>query len=123
MGRALTSGCPAERRGSPRLSGEALSWIREFCLRPRLDATLIDLSEGGAAIETSTYLCPGGRTLVSLVGLCGVWRASGQVTRVWVASIGTEHGVRYRGALRFERPIDLSVHGPERVHPCTRGAS
>lgn len=123
MGRALTDGRPAERRHSPRRSGEALSWIREFRLRPRLDATLINLSDAGAVIETSAYLCPGGRTSISLVGPSGAWRVSGRVARVWVASVGAEHGVRYRGALRFDRHIELPVFGAQTVLPCTRGAS
>jgi hypothetical protein len=113
MGRALNRARPTERRHSPRRSGEALSWIREFRLRPRLDATLVNLSEEGAVIETSAYLCPGVRTFIHLAGPSGVWRVAGQVARSWVAPIVTEYGVRYRGALRFDRQIDLSARGPE----------
>ena len=115
MGRSLNRARPTERRHSPRRSGEALSWIREFRLRPRLDATLVNLSEEGALIETPTYLCPGVRTFIHLAGPSGVWRVSGQVARSWVASIVIEHGVRYRGALRFDRQIDLSARGSEPV--------
>jgi hypothetical protein len=115
MGRALNRARPTERRHSRRCSGEALSWIREFRLRPRLDATLVNLSEEGAVIETSAYLCPGLRTFIHLAGPSGVWRVSGQVARSWVVSIVTEHGVRYRGALRFDRQIDLSGRGREPV--------
>jgi len=111
MGRALIRDRPTERRHTPRRSGEALSWIREFRLRPRLDATLVNLSEEGAVIETSAYLCPGVRTFIHLVGPSGVWRVSGQVARSWVASIVAEHGVRYRGALVFDRHLDLSTCG------------
>jgi len=115
MGRALNRARLTERRHSPRRSGEALSWIREFHLRPRLDATLVNLSEEGAVVETSAYLCPGVRTFIHLAGPSGVWRVSGQVARSWVASLVTEHGVRYRGALRFDRQIDLPACGSEPV--------
>ena len=94
MGRTLNRARLTERRHSPRRSGEALSWIREFHLRPRLDATLVNLSEEGAVVETSAYLCPGARTFIHLAGPSGVWRVSGQVARSWVASLVTEHGVR-----------------------------
>ena len=87
MGRALNRARLTERRHSPRRSGEALSWIREFHLRPRLDATLVNLSEEGAVVETSAYLCPGVRTFIHLAGPCGVWRVSGQVARSWVTSL------------------------------------
>ena len=115
MGRALNRARLTERRHSPRRSGEALSWIREFHLRPRLDATLVNLSEEGAVVETSAYLCPGVRTFIHLAGPCGVWRVSGQVARSWVTSLVAEHGVRYGGALRFDRQIDLSACGSEAV--------
>jgi hypothetical protein len=72
MGRALNRARLTERRHSPRRSGEALSWIREFHLRPRLDATLVNLSEEGAVVETSAYLCPGVRTFIHLAGPSGV---------------------------------------------------
>ncbi len=107
MDTALTMQCPTERRRTTRRSGEALSWVRELRVRPGLEATLVNLSEEGAVIETSTYLRPGARTAIHVVGVSGDWRVSGHVARSWVAAILDERGVLYRGALVFDSRVDL----------------
>jgi hypothetical protein len=115
MDRALTLDSSSERRRTPRRSGRALAWVRELRLQPRLKATLINLSEEGAVVETSTSLRPGARTGLQLTGASGGWHASGRVTRSWVASVVPERGVRYRGAVVFDRRVDLSRAGSESV--------
>ena len=104
-------GRPAERRRTTRHSGEALSWVREMRVRPGLEATLVNLSEEGAVVETATYLRPGARTTIQLTHASGGWRVSARVARSWVAAILPERGVRYRGAFVFERRVDLPGTG------------
>lgn len=111
MDGALTVDGPRERRRMPRHSGQALDWVRAVRLWPRLAATLINLSEEGAVVETSIALRPGAHAGVHLTGASGGWQASGRVTRSWVASVVPEGGVRYRGAVVFDRRIDLSGTG------------
>lgn len=111
MARALRLHRASERRRTPRRSGAALAWVREVRLQPRLEATLIDLSEEGAVVETSKSLRPGTRAGLHLTGDHGGWHASGRVARSWVASVVPEHGVRYRGAVVFDRRVDLSGAG------------
>ena len=110
-------GRPAERRRTTRHSGEALSWVRELRVRPGLEATLVNLSEEGAVVETATYLRPGARTTIQLTHASGGWRVSARVARSWVAAILPERGVRYRGAFVFEQRVDLPGTGQPEAAP------
>ncbi len=112
MDATLSMGRTVERRRTPRDSGEALSWVRELRVRPGLAATLVNLSEEGAVIETGTSLRPGAQAAIQLTSAKAARSICGQVVRSWVAAIlPDEGGVRYRGALMFERPVDLASVG------------
>lgn len=99
-----------ERRRHVRRLAADLGWLRAVRLRPRIEVVLMDLSAGGALVETATRLRPGMKTVLQLTTRNGELRAFGEVVRAWVSAIPPDRGVLYRGALRFDRPIDL----PER---------
>ena len=101
-----------ERRQAIRRQRTELSWLWELRLRPGFDAALVNLSAGGALVETPTRLRPGARTVLRLIGAMGSWTVSGWVSRAWVVAIDPEHGVVYRGALVFDEALDLSRAEP-----------
>lgn len=105
----MTSG-RVERRRHVRCPAGDFAWLRAVRLRPRVEVVLMELSSGGALVETATRLRPGMKTVLQLTTRSGELRASGGVVRAWVSDIVPDRGVLYRGALRFDRPIDL----PER---------
>lgn len=98
----------AERRRDARQVGAALDWVRDLRLRPGLPASLVNLSAGGALIETSTRLRPGGRVSIRVTGAGGRWSVSGRIVRAWVAAIDLD-AVRYRGALVFDERVDMAM--------------
>ena len=103
----LNQGRTPDRRRAIRKRRTELSWLRGLRLRPGLDVALVNLSSGGALVETPTRLRPGARTVLQLTGAAGRWTVSGLVLRSWVAAVTREHGVVYRGALVFDEAIDL----------------
>ena len=106
----MTGGRGERRRHRRRPAGDT-AWLRAARLHPGLEAVLVDLSPGGALVETSTRLRPGMKTVLLLKTRDGELRAPAGVLRAWVSRILSDRGIRYRGALRFDRPIEL----PERV--------
>ena len=106
MGDSMTGG-RAERRRHVRRAGD-LPWLRAARLQPGLEAVLADLSPGGALVETATRLRLGMKTVLLLKTRDGELRAPAGVLRAWVSSLLPDRGILYRGALRFDRPIDLS---------------
>ncbi|TDI23345.1 MAG: hypothetical protein E2P06_10065 [Acidobacteria bacterium] len=109
MDGTLGQGRTPDRRRAIRRIPTELSWLRGLRLRPGLDVVLVNLSTGGALVETSTQLRPGARTVLRLTGATGSWTVSGSVLRSWVAAIDPEHGVVYRGALVFDQVLDLQA--------------
>ncbi len=106
----MTRGGRVERRRHVRRPAADLTGLRAARLRPRVDVVLMELSPGGALVETATRLRPGMKTVLQLTTRKGELPAPGGVVRAWVTDILPDRGVLYRGALRFDRPIDL----PER---------
>ncbi len=84
-------------------------------LRPGRIATLVDLSEEGAALELQTRLLPGTTVVLQLLGKPRRVTVSGRVLRCSVSRIEPSVGPTYRGAVGFaekvERPRDGG--GPE----------
>ena len=107
MGASLTSGPAVERRRHIRRPAAELGWLRAARLRPGLEAVLVDLSPGGALVETATRLRPGSKAVLQLTATGGELKVSGEVMRAWVSAIVPDRGVLYRGALRFDRRTDL----------------
>ena len=121
MDGALNQGGAVDRRRTVRRKRTELAWFRGLRLRPGLDAALVDLSAGGALVETPSRLRPGGRAALRLTGVTGSWSVSGQVLRSWVAALEPERGVVYRGALVFDEALEFP--GSERDRRAVRRAT
>lgn len=105
-----------ERRDMRRLAAFDEHRIVSTRVRPGHRARLIDVSAGGALIETSHRLLPG--TSVELQVETGTARASvrGQVLRCTVVRLRPTW-VCYRGAIAFDRHLPWFVD--ERREPST----
>jgi PilZ domain-containing protein len=93
-----------ERRASPRVSTLSSSGMDRARLRPGRSALVLDLSSGGALIETDWRLLPGLRVEVQLGEPVPVYRVGARILRCHVALLGREK-IRYRGALAFEQRL------------------
>lgn len=113
----MTNGRTADRRRDVRRPAADLTWLRAARLRPGPDAVVIDLSSGGALVETATRLRPRMKTVLQLTAGEGEVRASGEVVRAWVSAVPPGGGILYRGALRFDRPAVLPTEKPPQG-PC-----
>ncbi len=107
MDGTLRQGRTPERRRAIRKKRAELSWLRELRLWPGRDVALVNLSAGGALVETRTRLRPGARTVLRLTAATDNWTVPGSVSRSWVAAVEPEHGVVYRGALVFDEALDF----------------
>jgi hypothetical protein len=76
-------------------------------LRPGRTAQIIDLSPGGALIETDWRLLPGTRVELHLGDPVTLHRVKSRILRCHVAMLDRER-IRYRGALIFEEQLLLS---------------
>jgi hypothetical protein len=107
MESALSDGSP-ERRGMRRMEAVEEHRIVSACVRPGHRVRLIDVSAGGALVETSHRLLPGAS--VELQVETGTERASirGQVLRCAVIRLRPTW-VCYRGAIAFDRHLPWFV--------------
>jgi hypothetical protein len=105
-----------DRRSARRLEAFEEHRIVSACVRPGHRARLIDVSAGGALIETSLRLLPG--TSVELQVETGTDRANvrGHVLRCAVVRLRPTW-VCYRGAIAFDRHLPWYVE--ERREPTT----
>lgn len=100
MARGLTT--PVERRGVARVAPEAMSWPRAARLRPDQDILIVNLSSGGALVESPTSLKPGARADLQRPGAERTI-VRGRIARCRV--IGLEP-MQYEAAILFEQPLD-----------------
>jgi hypothetical protein len=90
-----------DRRAAARVSGLLIPGMNRARLRPGLTAHIVDLSSGGALIETDWRLLPGARVELQFGESPASVRAAGRILRSHVALLGHER-IRYRGAVAFE---------------------
>lgn len=95
-----------DRRIAERVAPERTPWRQLALLRPGQEVVLVNLSPGGALVESLTRMSPGTRTELQLFGAsrCSV---RGRVERCRVSGI---QPLRYEGAIVF----DSSLHFPRR---------
>ena len=94
----------------------AVPFVSQVRLRFGPAVTLIDLSPGGAEIETShRQLQPGAMVIIEMLGLHGRRAIPAQVLRCQLASLQPE--LVYRVALVFAHPVDLNDLGADAVVP------
>ena len=91
-----------ERRVAQRVTPEQTRWHPLALLRPGQEVILVNVSPGGALVESPTRLAPGARTELQLFGRskCSV---RGRLERCRVARL---EPLRYEGAIVFEASLD-----------------
>lgn len=101
MGRGLKS--TADRRRAPRVRPDTTAWQETALLRPGQEVLVINLSRGGALLESTTRMAPGGRAELHLFG------HHRRVVRGRIARCQIVHlyPLRYAGAMVFDGPLDL----------------
>jgi hypothetical protein len=90
-----------ERRSAKRRSGIEEHGIVSARIRPGSDASVIDVSSGGALVETLRRLMPGTNIELQLSSSDRRTAIRGRVIRCAVACLNGP-GVRYRGAIAFD---------------------
>jgi hypothetical protein len=73
-------------------------------IRPGHDVVVIDLSHGGALVETGRRLTPGATAELQLEALDGRHTTRAMVVRSYVCLLQSDQ-VLFRTALEFERPV------------------
>jgi hypothetical protein len=88
-----------DRRHASRVPPEATPWHRQALMRPGHEVHLVNLSPGGALVESASRLRPGLRTELHL---CGTRRRTivGRIDRCRVTALDP---IRYQGAIVFEQ--------------------
>lgn len=102
MADALTS----ERRAWPRVSTAERMEMASGRLCPGRSAQIVDVSPGGALIETDWRLLPGMRVELQLGEPVALYRVRGRILRCHVTLLDRDR-IRYRGALAFEDQLAI----------------
>jgi PilZ domain len=98
-----------DRRAWPRMSAAAHGEMAAGRLRPGRAARIVDVSSGGALIETEWRLLPGTRVELQIGVPVALYRVRGWVLRCHVALLDRDR-IHYRGALVFEEQLSFG-HG------------
>jgi Family of unknown function (DUF6982)/PilZ domain len=107
----LANLAPSDRRAHERHTVSALEWLNEARLKYGPGVSLIDLSVGGAQIETQGHrLHPGSTLVIELAGRQGEFAIPARVIRCCVSQI-VPHPT-FRGALEFKRPFSFPETRP-----------
>ena len=100
-------GQPIKDRRSDLRYGWPPGDISHATLRPGYVVHLIDLSAGGALVQTRRALRPGARVHFNLVLRERSFGLSARVLRCVVWTLDWSEGISYRGALQFEERCEL----------------
>jgi len=95
-----------ERRAYLRLRDQELAWIRHARLSAGKGVSLVDLSAGGALLDSPSPLRPDSLLTLEIVGRGLETSVQFRVLRCEVGAIGPA-GATYRGACAFTRMIEL----------------
>jgi PilZ domain len=93
-----------ERRAWPRVATVACSEMARGKLRPGRPAQIVDVSPGGALIETDWRLLPGMRVHLQVGEPVAIYTVHARILRCHVTLLDRER-IRYRGALVFEEQM------------------
>jgi hypothetical protein len=103
-----------ERRASSRVPALTMAGMERARLRPGRTAHVVDLSAGGALIETDWRLLPGMRVEMQLGEPAVLFRVAGRVLRCHVALLDRE-----RCALMFDEHLPFGEAPTHGVAPGT----
>lgn len=95
-----------ERRAYQRLRDQELAWIRHARLSAGKGVSLVDLSAGGALLDSAVPLRPDSLLTLEIVGRGLDTSVQFRVLRCEVGAIGP-NGATYRGACAFTRLVEL----------------
>ena len=95
-----------ERRRMPRLAPESTGWSEDAVLRPGLVVRVVNIGPLGALLESTCRLRPGARTELHLTA-CHADRRLVVGGRVGRCQISRLEPLRYRGAVEFDRMVEL----------------
>lgn len=101
----------ADRRQTRRFRHTEHHRIVATRIRPGHGADIVDVSAGGALIETSYRLLPGRFVELQVETDTAQARVRGEVLRCAVAKVRPQ-AVSYRGAIRFDRHLPWFVDDP-----------
>jgi hypothetical protein len=91
-----------DRRSDPRVEW-ASDEITRATLRPGCTVHIVDVSAGGALLQTERPLRPGARVHFQIVTKLRVFSLAAKVLRCEVWMLDSLQGIVYRGALQFEQ--------------------
>lgn len=100
------SGDWRDRRGSTRYGQKELQWIRAARLRFGQGVSLLDLSTGGARLDSPIALGPNSVSSLEIISANVETVVQFRVLRCEVGVLSAS-GLIYRGACEFIRPLDL----------------
>ena len=100
---ALTA---ADRRAHQRFGADALWWLRSCRFKYGKPVSVVDLSAGGALLETPFQLRPGSNHVLELAGSEGLTLALTEVLRCEISRLSGSN-LYYHGACVFKRPLTI----------------
>jgi hypothetical protein len=103
--RKLNQPSASDRRQYRRFTASELPGLRSARIKFGPNVALVDVSAGGALLETDARLQPDSEALLELVGSAGEAVVPFRVVRCQVA--GLDGSPRYLGACAFTQPLDL----------------
>ena len=109
-----TAASARDRRTHERRAPSELGWIREVRLKYGPRVSLIDLSTGGALLQTDVRLRPGTDMVIEIVG-SRIEAVPMRVLRSQLARISGDTAI-YQGACEFKRPFDLEKARAVQAH-------
>ena len=96
-----------DRRRDVRVPPERTEWQRLALLRPGQEVSLINVSGGGALLESGARMKPGGRAELQLFGDVR-WQVRGHIDRCRVVRVAP---LCYQAAIVFEERLDIVSPG------------
>jgi hypothetical protein len=103
-----------DRRAHRRVPGKMLEWMSVARVKYGPDVTIVDVSPGGALLQSDRPLAPGSRQALEIVGPDKSIVVPFGVLRSRLTALDSR-GTTYRAACSFGRPLDL----PEFTQPAS----
>jgi len=111
----------ADRRAHVRLTGAELEWLRQVRLKNGPSVTLVDLSRGGALIDSRVQMRPGSTMTLEISGHGSPIELASQVLRCQLSQIASGATI-YRGACMFTEPLLIEEIKRRASLPAARAA-
>lgn len=106
MARPVSGERHRDRRTGRRRQPHETPWCEVALLRPGQEVRLVNLSSGGALLESPRRMRPGSAAELHLLAPAGRCVLRARILRCSVAAL---EPLRYRGAIAFEDQLDLDA--------------